>query len=207
MLHEHRGWVFLLLILGGFCLPIIEVLVLGRERIALMQARNSEKAVIAWIMVALAPLFSYVLFRFCLVSVRTVGLFRWIARVIVCAALGLVAGHVVAYPRVAAVTLAVALTQLLAGVGALQACQDVERHSGGQVHGHTIFAKFQMRARSFIGSRYFIALIGLANCITAGIWLRAEDCRLFTIIVGMGASLAAGMFVAAVVAWLVAKCG
>lgn len=205
MLHAHRGWIFLLLFLAGFFLPATEVILFGSESIAFIQARNPEKAALVWLMVGVAPFFSYLLFRFLLVSAKNAAFFQRAAQVVICVALGLVASHSVTYARVD--SLAVGISQVLAGIGALQACRYANHPDDRPVRRDSVFWKLRARAQWFIGTRYFVALVAVASCVAAVIWLRTEDCGLSVIILGMGAALALGVFSGGVAAWLVAKLG
>ena len=203
-MHKYRGWIYLLLFLVGFSLATIVGSLVGRKEIALIEALDPELILLGWLMLIPAPFFGYLVFRFVFVSARTVEMFRWLAHIIIWVSLGSIAGHA-AYWRLPALTFVPHLSHVLVGIGALQACQHVERRGDSQAHGSSLSRKFRAKAMWFIGSRYFIVLFALAQCISAGLCLQAMNFHWSVILLGMAASLPAGAFSAAVVAWLVRR--
>lgn len=169
------------------------------------QMQSAEMAAVVWAEPVLAPLGIYVIFRFFLVGAGNVGFFRWVAYVTIFASIGVIGGHAFAYSRVYDAALARDLAQFLTGVGMLQACKHVERRGNRLSRKESELDRSHTRARWFIGSRYFIVLVALVNCIAAGMVLHATDCRLPTIALGMAVSLPAGAVSAMVVAWFVTR--
>ena len=206
MQHQPRNWIFLLLILIGFCLAILlDATPLGGNWESMRQRQSAEMAVAEWVGAILAPFGAYLIFRFFLVSVGNAGFFRWVAYVTIFGSIGLIGGHAIAYSRASAYDLAMSLSQFFTGIGMLQACKHVERRGHRLSHKKPEVDKPHTRAAWFIGSRYFIALVALANCIAAAMVLHATDCPLPIIALGMAVSLLAGAFSAMLVAWFVTK--
>ncbi len=194
--------ILLFLVIAGLSLQVVEFIVvtqLEHERITLIQKWNVERVAIAWISLVFSPVLSYFVCRFALLRAWRIGVIWWLSQAYISIGIGVLLGHAIFY-RIYPLVLDV--LQVLAGIGALQACRDVASSRSHPKPFATLFGKFQLRGKRLVASWYFIVAFGFAQCIGSGLILQSWHYDLKIIALGMGTSLLVGVVSGAVIAWM-----